>query len=48
MHRSEYLINFADLRFVLQVDGSIEVWHLFNDALADQISLTRMEALTQL
>ena len=33
LHGSKYLVDFSNLRFVLEVDWSVEVRHFLNDAL---------------
>ena len=36
----KYLVHFSNLRFVLEVDGSIEVGYLLNATLTHQVLLT--------
>ena len=46
LHGTKNLIYLANLRLVLQVDRGIEVWHLLNVTLTDQVSFTGMDTMT--
>jgi hypothetical protein len=48
LHGTKDFIHLANLRLILQVDGSIEVWHLLNITLTDQVSFTGMNTMTHL